>query len=332
MSGADASGDPAPFVSTGRLPDPEAVEAALAEAHERFAGVHDGRVSAAYAELAEMPPGLFGISVVGATGNEYAVGDSDREFTIMSVSKAFVFALICTEFGTERARELVGVNPTGLAFDSVEAIAASPDGRTNPMVNGGAIAAASLAPGDSLEQRWDFLHDGLSRFAGRRLELHEGVCEAALATNERNREIARELAGRERIHCDPDQAVELYSRQCCLLTSARDLAVMGATLSGGGVNPLTGEQVIDTAVCHHALAAMLAAGMYESSGDWLYDVGLPAKSGIGGGIVTVSPGKGGMGTFSPPLDPGGNSVRGALAARYLSSRLGLDLLGSAPQA
>ena len=330
MSAVDADGDPAPFVSTGELPEPQRVEAALTEAHERFSLLGDGRVSQAYSELAQMPAELFGISVVGVGGNEFSVGDARREFTIMSVSKAFVFALICGELGPECARELIGVNATGLSFDSVDAIASSPDGRTNPMVNPGAIAAASLAPGDDLAQRWSFLHDGLSRFAGRRLELHEGVCEAALATNERNREIARELVRRERIHCDPDEAVELYSRQCCLLTSARDLAVMGATLADGGVNPITGERVVDAPVCRHALAAMLSAGMYESSGDWLYAVGLPAKSGIGGGIVTVSPGKGAMGTFSPPLDPGGTSVRGSLAARYLSVRLGLDLLGSVP--
>ena len=127
-------------------------------------------------------------------------------------------------------------------------------------------------------------------------------------------------------------AVDLYTRQCSLEVTARDLAVMGATLADGGVNPITGERVIDGAVCHHTLAVMLTAGLYETSGDWLYDVGLPAKSGIGGGIVTVSPGKGGMGTFAPRLDDAGNSVKGQLAARYLSERLGMDLLISAPDA
>jgi glutaminase len=192
------------------------------------------------------------------------------------------------------------------------------------MVNAGAIATTSLAPG------WEFLHEGLSRFAGRELALDEEVYASASATNARNQSIARLLEDRGRIYGDPAEAVDLYTRQCSLRVSARDLATMGATLADGGVNPVTGARVIDPAVCHYTLAVMLTAGLYETSGDWLYDVGLPAKSGIGGGIVTISPGKGGMGTFAPPLDAAGNSVKGQLVARFLSARLGLDLLISAP--
>jgi glutaminase len=177
---------------------------------------------------------------------------------------------------------------------------------------------------------WAFVHRGLSAFAGRELELDDDVLESALATNARNQSIARLLDSYGRLGCDPAEAVDLYTRQCSLRVSARDLAVMGATLADGGVNPVTGVQVVDPGVCHATLAAMVTAGMYETSGDWLYEVGLPAKSGIGGGIVTVSPGKGGLGTFAPPLDRAGNSVRGELVARFLSRRLGLDLLTSAP--
>jgi glutaminase len=193
------------------------------------------------------------------------------------------------------------------------------------MVNSGAIATTSLAGG------WDALRAGLSRFAGRDLGFDDAVYASASATNARNQGIARLLQERGRLYCDPSQAVDLYTRQCSLRVSARDLAVMGATLADGGVNPVTGQRVIDAAVCHYTLAVMLTAGLYETSGDWLYDVGLPAKSGIGGGIVTISPGKGGMGTFAPPLDAAGNSVRGQLVARFLSARLGLDLLISAPE-
>lgn len=153
---------------------------------------------------------------------------------------------------------------------------------------------------------------------------------SASETNARNQSIARLLQDRGRLYCDPSEAVDLYTRQCSLRVTARDLAVMGSTLADGGVNPVTAERVIDARVCHYTLAVMLTAGLYESSGDWLYDVGLPAKSGISGGIVIVSPGKGGMGTFSAPLDEAGNSVRGQLAARFLSAELGMDLLISAP--
>ena len=153
---------------------------------------------------------------------------------------------------------------------------------------------------------------------------------SASATNGRNRALAQLLQSYGRLGCDPAEAVDLYTRQCALCVTARDLAVMGATLADGGVNPVTGERVIDAAVCHCTLAVMVTAGLYETSGDWLYDVGLPAKSGIGGGIVTVSPGKGGLGTFAPRLDAAGNSVRGRRAARFLSQRLGMDLLISQP--
>ena len=222
-------------------------------------------------------------------------------------------------------RDRVGVNGTGLPFNSVAAVERSADGRTNPMVNSGAIATTSLAGG------WDALRDGLSCFAGRELGFDDEVYASASDTNARNQDIARLLQDRGRLYCDPSQAVDLYTRQCSLRVSARDLAVMGATLADGGVNPVTGRRVIDAAVCHYTLAVMLTAGLYESSGEWLYDVGLPAKSGIGGGIVTISPGKGGMGTFAPPLDAAGNSVKGQLVARFLSARLGLDLLISTPE-
>ena len=205
------------------------------------------------------------------------------------------------------------------------------DGRTNPMVNSGAIATTSLAGGDDAEARWRFIHDGLSRFAGRELPLNDEVYASAIATNFRNRALAWLLESKARLDCDPLQALDLYTRQCSLDVTARDLAVMGATLADGGFNPLTRDQVVAPEVCHYTLAVMITAGLYETSGDWLYEVGLPGKSGIGGGIVTVSPGKGGLATFAPPLDAAGNSVRGQLAAQHLSRRLGLDLLASSPR-
>ena len=320
------------YVSTGALPPVEQVRALVAEAHERFATVGQGQVSQVYPALARVDPALFGICVVDATGGIVSVGQAGHEFTIMSVSKPFVFALVCDLIGATGARERLGVNATGYAFNSAIGIERSPDGRSNPMVNAGAIATTSLAPGNNIDERWRFLHEGLSRFAGRTLSVNEEVYRSASETNFRNRSLAWMLQGFGRLYCDPVEAVDLYTRQCSLDVSAKDLAVMGATLAHGGFNPVTREQVVKPEVCHYALAVMLTAGLYETSGDWLYEIGLPGKSGIGGGIVTVSPGKGGLGTFSPLLDTAGNSVRGQLVAGFLSDRLGLSLFASKPEA
>ena len=248
----------------------------------------------------------------------------------MSVSKPFVFAAVCQAIGPEQAREKIGANATGLPFNSLAAIE-NGDGRTNPMVNAGAIATTSLAPGATADAKWDFIYEALSQFAGRPLSLNQEVYASAKGTNFRNQSIARLLQSFDRIYCDPAQATDLYTRQCALNVSAKDLAVMGATLADGGVNPITRRRVVDPSVCHCALAVMTTAGLYETSGDWLYDIGLPGKSGIGGGIVTVSPGKGGLGTFAPPLDAAGNSVKGQLVAKFLSQRLGMDLFVSKPE-
>ena len=320
-----------PFVSTGELPPPELVRRLVAEAYERYKTNAEGASSRVYPALARVPNDLFGVCVAGTSGNVYSGGDADYEFSIMSVSKPFVFALVCQLLGAELARERIGVNGTGLPFDSLTAVEQSVDGRTNPMVNAGAIATTSLVPGETAEARWRFVHEGLSCFAGRTLGLNDEVYESASKTNSRNQSIARLLQGYDRIYSDPAESIDLYTRQCSLNVSARDLAVMGATLADGGVNPVSGERVIDAATCRHTLAVMTTAGLYETSGDWLFDIGLPGKSGIGGGIVTVAPGKGGLGTFAPPLDAAGNSVKGQLAAAFLSRRLGLDLFASEPE-
>ena len=320
------------FVSTGHLPPSAAVQTLVVEAHGRFRGNDDGVNSDVYPALAAAPGDRFGICMVATDGATYAAGDAEDEFTIMSVSKPFVFALVCDALGADRARELLGVNGTGLPFNSLEAVERSGDGRTNPMVNPGALAATSLVPGSTAEGKWQAIHQCLSRFAGRSLRVDEDVYLSASETNDRNQAIAGVLDRLGRIYCDPAEATDLYTRQCCLDVSATDLAVMGATLADGGVNPRTGERVVGQAVCRSTLAVMAVAGLYETSGDWLYDVRLPGKSGIGGGIVTVSPGKGGLGTFAPRLDEAGNSVKGQLASRFLSSELGLHVFASEPEA
>jgi glutaminase len=320
-----------PYVSTGRLPSADVVRALVAEAHDKFKSNTDGQNAQVYPALARVPSDLFGICVVGTTGNIVEVGDSQHEFTVMSVSKPFVFALVTELLGPDEVREKIGVNATGRAFNSLEGIERGEGGRTNPMVNAGAIATTSLVPGATLDDKWRFIHEGLSRFAGRTLSLNDEVYESATKTNFRNQAIARMLQSFGRIYIDPPEATELYTKQCSLNVSAKDLAVMSATLADGGVNPLTRERVVAPMVCHYALAVMATAGLYETSGDWLYEIGLPGKSGIGGGIATVSPGKGGLGTFAPPLDKAGNSVKGQLVASFLSQRLGLDLFVSKPE-
>jgi glutaminase len=319
-------------VSTGTMPGPETVVELITQAHRSYAAVTDGAVADYIPALAVASPDLFGIAAVGVNGRSAGVGDSEHAFTIQSVAKPFQFALVCEALGHREVRERIGVNATGLPFDSVMAVEIASDGLTNPMVNAGAIATTSLAPGRTAELKWRFLRDGLSRFAGRELEVDEEALDSERATNGRNEAMARLLEGHGRMYFDPDETTDVYTRQGALLVTASDLALMGATLADGGVNPITQRRVVSADTCRRTLALMLTAGLYELSGDWLYEVGLPAKSGVSGGIVTVAPGKGGLATFSPPLDAAGNSVRGQLATKMLSRGLGLDLLASSPVA
>lgn len=318
-------------VSTGTLPAGPTVQRLLTEAHEHCAPLDDGTVSTVYPALARAPRDRFGLALAGVDGAVHEVGHSRVEFTIMSVSKPFLFALACAEQGIDAVREAVGVDATGLPFSSLEAVERPPAGLTNPMVNPGAIATtALLLPGATAAERWESIRDGLSRFAGRTLDVDEETYASASRSTFRNRAIADLLRSLGTLAGDPDEAVDLYTRQCCLAVTAVDLAVMGATLADGGVHPVTGERVVDAESARAALAVMVVAGVYERSGSWLLDVGMPAKSGIAGGLVTVSPGKGALGAWSPPLDDAGTSVRGARAAQMLARHLGLDLLASRP--
>ncbi len=321
------------FISTGSLPEKSRVQALVDQAHDRFRSVDTGSCSDVYPALAVAEREHFGICLVDTSGQVYSAGDAGVAFTMMSVAKPFVFALACDAVGTQEALAAVGANATGRAFNSFAAVEDSADGRTNPMVNSGAIAATGLlAAGGSLEQHWAIVSQGISRFAGRDLAVDEAVLHSARQTNHHNQGLARLLTARGRLTISAEDAVEVYTRQSCLSVSAHDLAVMGATLADGGVNPVTGEQVVSRSAAACALAVMATAGLYETSGEWLATVGLPGKSGIAGGIVTSAPGKGGLGTFAPPLDAAGNSVRGQLVARFLADRLGLDLFASEPAA
>jgi glutaminase len=318
-------------VSTGQLPSPEEVQALVGEAHRRYGRVSEGELATYIPALASASPDWFGVSVVGVGGGVFSIGDATVEFSIQSVSKPFVFALVCQAIGHREARRKLGVNSTGLPFNSVMAIELGADRTMNPLVNAGAIATTSLVPGATAEDKWQFICDGLSRFAGRTLTMDAEVYRSESTHNQRNAGIAHLLDSYDRLYFDPDQATDVYTRQCSLAVTAQDLATMGATIADGGVNPLTGDRVIDARHCERVLAVLATAGLYERTGEWLYEVGLPAKSGVSGGMVAIAPGKGGLGTFSPPLDSAGNSVRGQQIIKHLSEALGLNLFASQPE-
>jgi glutaminase len=319
-----------PRVSTGVLPEPEDVRRIVTEAYELYRTDSTGAVADYIPVLGKASPDLFGIAVVGSRGRSFGIGDVETTFSIQSVSKPFVFALACDQLGYDAARHQLGVNGTGFPFDSLMAVELNATRTMNPLVNAGAIATTSLIAGDTAEDKWTAVRTGLSRFAGRDLAMSQEVYESESATNMRNRGVARLLESYGRMYFEAEAATDVYTRQCSLEVTVHDLAAMAATLANGGVNPVTRERVIGPGVCRRVLAVMAVAGLYELSGDWLYQIGMPGKSGVSGGIVTVSPGKGGLATYSPPLDEAGNSVRGQLATKYLAERLGLNLFASEP--
>src|SRR3954451_18411641 len=257
-------------VSTGELPHLDEVRAAVTEAYERYRRNRDGTVADYIPVLAEASPDWFGIAVVGARGKAFEIGDVEQTFSIQSVSKPFVFALVCEAIGYREARRRLGVNSTGFPFDSLMAVELNIDRTMNPLVNAGAIASTSLVPGDTAGEKWERIRDGLSRFAGRQLSVNEQVYASESATNLRNQGIAHLLESYARLYFDPDQATDVYPRQCSLDVTVHDLAVMAATLANGGVNPVTGATVLRPGVCRRGLAVIASAGLYELSGDWLY--------------------------------------------------------------
>lgn len=316
-------------VSTGSLPRWADVDREVLAAHERYTSHAVGAVADYIPVLGRADPELFGIAVVDTAGGTHTVGAADVEFSIQSISKALVYAYVSQELGHAVVSDRIGVNNTGLGFNSVMAIELNDGNPRNPMVNAGAMAATALVPGSTPAEQWETVRTVLSEFAGRQLTLDGEVYHSEMQTNYRNRAIAQLLQSYGRIDVDPADVVDVYTRQCSLRVTARDLAVMAATLADGGVNPLSGRRVVTAESCRDTLAVLAATGMYECSGEWLFEIGIPAKSGVSGGILAVAPGKGGIATFSPPLDDAGNSVRGQRAIKYLSRTLGLNIFASA---
>ena len=275
--------------------------------------------------LASVPSGLFGLAVVTADGQLFKTGDADFAFAIESISKVFTLALVMEAIGIDGVHDKVGADPTGLPFNSVIALELHRGRPLSPLVNAGAIATVSLVPGDSADARWAAILDCQSRFAGRGIALSDEVNRSEQTTNFHNRAIAWLLCSAGTCYSDPMMAVDIYTRQCSTLVTAADLATMGATLAVGGVNPVTGQRVIDARNTAPILAEMAMEGLYTASGDWAYDVGLPGKSGVGGGVLAVVPGELAIAAFSPPLNPAGNSVRGLVAVAAVAKELGCNL-------
>ena len=298
------------------------ISALLAEELETVRGQQSGQTAQYIPSLAQADPDQLGMAVVGPRGSVISVGDDTTAFTIQSMSKPFVFALALAAHGRARMLAQVGVEPSGEPFN---AISLEPNtGRpANPLVNAGAIATTGMIPGDSSATRDALILDGLSRFAGRDLVVDEKVYESESETGDRNRALAFLLRSHGVIGPDPQAVVESYFRQCSIVVTVQDVAVMAATLAFGGRNPVTGEQVVSSDIARDVVSVMTSCGMYDFSGEWMLRVGMPAKSGVSGGILAVSPSQFGVGVFSPRLDQHGNSVRGISLLEKLSDDYGM---------
>ena len=296
----------------------------LAALHREFAQIHEGEVATYIPELGKADPDWFGICVVTTNGGVYEVGDSRQEFTIQSLSKPFVYGLALEDHGRAEVLAKVGVEPTGDAFNSIslDPVTGCP---RNPMINAGAIASTGLVQGRTPDARLRRIMEMFAHYAGRELAIDEQVYASESATGHRNRAIGHMLRNFGILTDDPMPVVETYFQQCSILGHCRDLAMMAATLANRGVNPLTGEQAIRGEYVESVLGVMGTCGMYDYAGEWLYDVGMPAKSGVAGGVIAVLPGQLGIGVFSPRLDSKGNSVRGIRVCSALSRRWDLHL-------
>lgn len=305
-------------------PFPNALHQFVLKVHSDLLSEESGAVADYIPELLKANPGHFGIALATLDGHVYEVGDAGIPFTIQSISKAFVFAIALETFGSDRVAQAIGVEPSGDAFNSIRL---SADNRPfNPMVNSGAIACSALIHEHNGADANDFVREMLGRFAGRQLDIDEAVFASERLTGDRNRAIAYLLRNYGIVKGDVGDVLDVYFRQCSVLVTARDLAIMAVTLANGGINPLTGERVVSPYTVSRTLSVMTSSGMYDFAGEWIYRVGIPAKSGVGGGIIASLPSQFGLGTFSPRLDAHGNSVRGLKVCEQISSHFELHML------
>jgi glutaminase len=302
-----------------------AIDSAVAHAYSSHRHNSEGRNAKYIPVLADVDSGLFAVCGMTPDGHIASVGDVEHEFPIESISKVFTLALAIEQHGHGAVRTKVGVNPTGAAFDSVMALELHHDKPTSPLVNAGAIATTSFVQATDPSDRWRKILDVQSAFAGRPLSISEEINASEQATNAHNKAIAWLMYSAGTLYCDPMEACTVYTQQCSTMLNTADLATMGATLAAGGVNPHTGVRVMADSNVRYVLAEMVMEGMYTQSGDWAYAAGVPAKSGVGGGVLAVVPGRLAVAAFSPRLNAAGNSVRGWFAVADIMNRLKLGL-------
>jgi glutaminase len=306
-------------------PRAELVKATVNEAYDKFKNEKGGKNADYIPILAKVPSNLFGIAVATTDNQTYSVGDVAYAFSIQSISKVFSLALAMDELGPEAVFQKIGSEATGRPFNSVNAVVDMPTHTGNPLVNAGAIATVSLISAKTPDEKWNKILDFYSKAAGEKLTLLNDVYKSEAATNQGNQALAALLRKYDRIYADPPQSVDVYTKQCSVGVNAKQLSMMGATLANNGVNPATGQRVIKAENVPHILSAMMTAGLYDSSGGWAWSVGLPAKSGVGGGIIAIVPGKGAIAVFAPPLDEAGNSVKAQKVIGYVAQKLDYNL-------
>ena len=326
---ADAQAQPAPKTASAKTspvaPRKEQIQAIVQEAYNKFKGDTRGKNADYIPALAQVNPKLFGIAVVSSDNQVITVGDVKSTFSIQSISKVYSLALAMEEQGADKVFKKIGSEPTGRPFNSPIAVVDMPTHTGNPLVNAGAIATVSLVSAKSADEKWQKILNFYSKAAGEKLTIMDDVYKSEAATNTGNKALSYLLAKYDRIYSDPFESVDVYTKQCSVGVNALQLARMGATLANDGVNPVTGERVIKSENIPEILSTMMMAGLYDGSGGWSWHVGLPAKSGVGGGIVAVAPGKGAIAVFSPPLDEAGNSVKAQEVIQYVATKLDLNI-------
>jgi glutaminase len=302
----------------------ENIQKVLDEAYAKFKDTKEGKNADYIKELAKVDPNVFGIAIVTTDGQVYTKGDLATQVSIQSISKVFTMAKVIEEQGPKAVMDKIGVDATGMRFNSIVAVEMQKGKEINPLVNPGAIASTSLVAGKDSSAKWKSILDIHSQFAGRPLSLDMPVYISEAGDNLRNQAIAHLLYAYGRMYFDPVQATDIYTKQCAIAVNAKDLAVMASTLANGGYNPITKKTVVKPETVKYVLPVMATAGLYDDAGQWLYATGVPAKSGVGGGIIAVVPGIMGIAVVSPPLSPAGNSVKAIYTIRYIIETLGLN--------
>jgi glutaminase len=303
---------------------PSEIDAALLEVYEKYKNLREGKNADYIGVLAEVDPNIFGVVVATTDGRIHTQGDFNSRVSIQSVSKVFTMARILEDLGPAAVEEKIGVDATGMRFNSIIAVEVQKGKEINPLVNPGALAASSLVPGADFAAKWERILQTHSDFAGELLGVNEPVYQSEAADNLRNRAIAHLLNSYGRMYFDPVQTTDLYTRQCAIDVHAKNLAVMAATLANGGTNPISRKKVVSPETVMYTLAVMATAGLYDNSGTWLFNTGMPAKSGVGGGLLAVCPGKFGIAVVSPPLDSAGNSVKGQKVIQFVVNKFHLN--------